>query len=226
MQEIIKIMEKFDLIISFILGMVCILLRDLYFERKTATNIYTENTLYQKKFEIYQFIWERLFLCIDAANKFLNNANDELKIYYKYYIMYYNNLLIRYNNYHYFLKRWEPFCQKEIYDNFFEIDNKIKILVHYISENIQMNIVTDNNYNNFILQISDHDYVKIEYKENVVEYSLDYRFLTIEVLDYPDSFNALKITLNKDIKFMNKKLNNLQNDIAKKIRVNDKIYKK
>lgn len=44
------------IIISFAFGMLCIALRDLYFERKTATNVFARNILYEKKFEIYQFI--------------------------------------------------------------------------------------------------------------------------------------------------------------------------
>ncbi len=225
MQKAIEIFKEYDTIICFIFGLVCISLRDLCFERRTAKNIYIANALYQKKFEIYQLIWERLFLCIDVAYNILNNVNDELKISYKSYIKYYNDLLIRYNTYHYFVNRWKPFCQRKIYENFLEIDFQIKKVVECIGAKIQENLSNDKK-NNLLLHITEKHFVKIKYKENEVESSLNYKFLTIEILDYPDFLNDTMITLNMEIKSQITKLIESQDEIAEKIRVNNKIYKK
>ncbi|WP_304528269.1 hypothetical protein [Romboutsia ilealis] len=50
--------------------------------------------------------------------------------------------------------------------------------------------------------------------------------MTIEILDYPDFLNDTMITLNMEIKSQITKLIESQDEIAEKIRVNNKIYKK
>ncbi len=76
------------------------------------------------------------------------------------------------------------------------------------------------------MHITEKHFVKIKYKENEVESSLNYKFLTIEILDYPDFLNDTMITLNMEIKSQITKLIESQDEIAEKIRVNNKIYKK
>lgn len=160
-------------------------------------------------------------MCVDIATNLLNAVNDKSQIKYKDFIDYYNDLLVRYNTYHYFLNRWKPFCQEKIYENFFQIDIQIKSLVDYIGKRIQEDITTDN-VCNLLLKISNEDAIRIEYKENVVESSLEYKFFTIEVLEPLDKE---MISLDNEMETMINKLPELQDDISKNIRENDKIYK-
>lgn len=181
-------------IIGIIISALCSIFKDLFLQRKAATNIYIKNTLYQKKFEIYQWIWERLFLCIITTQELFEDQEIEIKKLedrYNYYLQ-------RYSSYNYYVERWKPFYDIKCYQKLLKVD-RICLCAGQLIQNI---IFTNTN-------------LKIQYNKKMIEYSLERR---IDVLSIDFKEEQIVIVNKEPIINELNELTKLKEEIADEIR--------